>query len=594
MKQKIYKYLPAAISVVFGLAVWYFWTKPYLSALSFQEQYQLFLSTGDYFVERICVPGGLADYLAEWLTQWYRYTAVGGLIIAIMMVTLQLLTWQVGKNLGAKPAYYPLSFLPAMFLWGYMGDINVMLSFILSLVGAIALVLAYRQLSARWIQSVFVAVAMPIGYWLLGPGIFVTALLILGCELIHKPSFGSLFIGAGALAYLCVIAITVSYFVAYPIERFFVGINYYRYPVYNPMLQIVAMALLVVVPLLIAKLPAVRFVAPITTVAIAVACGFWVRSNFNEKEYELLDYDYLLRTEQWSKVIAKAEKKQASQPMSVCVVNLALSETRQLADRLFEFYQNGGGGLIPEFESNMLMPIAPAEVYYRLGMVNECERYMFEAQEAIPNHRKSGRLTQRIIDCQIVNGHYAVARKQLHLLAKSPTYRRWAENRLAILGNEKAINEDAVYGRLRQVRQQTADFLYDGRDVCTMLGLLLKQNAKNKMAYEYLISYALLEGDLDHFMQYYALGSNFTYTHIPRPVQEVLIGSWIQQHGSPEGIPYSVDQYTVRNVMDFIRTFSTNSEDPRLNAYPLAANAWNYLLHGQKKSERKETTKPIY
>ncbi len=63
--------------------------------------------------------------------------------------------------------------------------------------------------------------------------------------------------------------------------------------------------------------------------------------------YDLIDYDFLVRTEQWDKIIEKAEKKPATTPLSVSCVNLALSQKGMLADRLFEFYQNGGEGFVP-------------------------------------------------------------------------------------------------------------------------------------------------------------------------------------------------------------------------------------------------------
>lgn len=75
-------------------------------------------------------------------------------------------------------------------------------------------------------------------------------------------------------------------------------------------------------------------------------------------------------------------------------------------------------------------------------MVNDAERYFFEAQQAIPNFRRSGRLCQQIISCEIINGNYSVARKLLHELSHSLFYSRWADERLAMLGNEKKINAD--------------------------------------------------------------------------------------------------------------------------------------------------------
>ena len=59
------------LSILFGVAVLLFWGSVYPAHISYQEQFQLFLFDADYWWERIVVPGGLADYIAEYLTQFY-------------------------------------------------------------------------------------------------------------------------------------------------------------------------------------------------------------------------------------------------------------------------------------------------------------------------------------------------------------------------------------------------------------------------------------------------------------------------------------------------------------------------------------------
>lgn len=256
----------------------------------------------------------------------------------------------------------------------------------------------------------------------------------------------------------------------------------------------------------------------------------WYQGIFDEMTYELIDYDFLVRTEQWDKIIEKAEKKPATTPLSVSCVNLALSQKGMLADRLFEFYQNGGEGLFPTFTRDMISPVSTAEIFFRLGMVNDAERYMFEAQEAIPNYRKSARLTRRIIECEIINGNYQVAAKLLRRLQKTLFYSNWANQMMALLGNEKAINRHPVYGKLRKYREKKQDFLFSDQEMDQMLGLLFLNDNHNKMAYEYLMCYELLQRDMEKFMQYYPLGRFVGYDHIPRTFQEILIGNWMKTH----------------------------------------------------------------
>ena len=55
------------LSLLFAAAVFLFWAVPYYSVMSYQEQLQMFLWDGDYFWERVSLPGGLSDWLGEFL-----------------------------------------------------------------------------------------------------------------------------------------------------------------------------------------------------------------------------------------------------------------------------------------------------------------------------------------------------------------------------------------------------------------------------------------------------------------------------------------------------------------------------------------------
>ncbi|MFW5492920.1 MAG: DUF6057 family protein, partial [Prevotella sp.] len=299
----------------------------------------------------------------------------------------------------------------------------------------------------------------------------------------------------------------------------------------------------------------------------------------------------------WQRIIDKAKRHQASSPMGVSCVNLALAMQNQLCDRLFEFYQNGAEGLFPTFTRDMTSPLPTAELFYRLGMINDAERYTFEAQEAIPNYRKSGRLTRRIAQCEIINGNYAVASKYLRLLENSLFYRGWAKRQERFLYNDQAVNADQEYGKLRYLRIKHHDYLFSDQEMDQMLGLLFIDNKKydNRMAYEYLIAYELLQCDLERFMNYYPLGRFVRFDHIPYAIQQVLIGTWLERHNTLQGMPYSVDQRNVDATVAFIRAYMTSRNDPALNQPPLCYNAWHYLLlGGNTKRKGKEKMPGIY
>ena len=611
MKNLMIKTWKPLLSLLFGVAVVIFWAVPFVGGLCFQEQYQMFLFDTGYFLERIVLPGGLADYISEFLVQFYYMPVLGGAIIGLLLIGIQTAVWGLMKQYGAKHDFpgYLLSFLPSIALWCAMGDQNVLLSFVVALFGALLMGWIHNRFHNRLVKVVFELVSTALVYWFLGPVVFLYAVLMIGDTLKNAQQKGSILSGMGYSA--CILILTIAWILLttqtlqYPLYRIFAGLNYYRYPGAISPLPFIVMVWAVVIPFLgmipcrqksLQKLQQSKVVMVLSYVVVIVASWFGIKASFDAMTYDLIDYDFLVRTEQWDKIIEKTEKKPATTPLSVSCVNLALSQKGVLADRLFEFYQNGGEGLFPTFTRDMISPVSTAEIFFRLGMVNDAERYMFEAQEAIPNYRKSARLTRRIVECEIINGNYQVAAKLLRRLQKTLFYRNWANQMMALLGNEKAINRHPVYGKLRKYREKKQDFLFSDREMDQMLGLLFLNDNHNKMAYEYLVCYELLQRDMEKFVQYYPLGRFVGYDHIPRSFQEILIGNWMKTHSDPRTIPYSVDAQNVNNTLNFIQLYMQNPKDPQLGQQPYVSNAWHYVMvqGADEAAGKKEGMKEVY
>lgn len=611
MKNLMIKSWKPLLSLLFGVAVVIFWSVPYMSGLCFQEQYQMFLFDIGYFLERIVLPGGLADYISEFFVQFYYMPVLGGTIIALLLMSIQAISWGLMKQYGMKAVFpgYLLSFVPSIVLWCAMGDQNLLLSFVVALSGALLMGWIHNRFHNRLVKVVFELVSTAFVYWFLGPVVFLYAALMIGDTLMKGKQNGHILSSLGYSASLLILTVAwillTTQSLQYPLYRIFSGLNYYRYPGTVSPLPLGVMIWTVVVVFFgmvpdghawIKKLQQSKVVIALAYVLVIVASWFGIKASFDEMTYDLIDYDFLVRTEQWDKIIEKAEKKPATTPLSVSCVNLALSQKGMLADRLFEFYQNGGEGLFPTFTRDMISPVSTAEIFFRLGMVNDAERYMFEAQEAIPNYRKSARLTRRIIECEIINGNYQVAAKLLRRLQKTLFYSNWANQTMALLGNEKTINQHPIYGKLRKYREKKQDFLFSDREMDQMLGLLFLNDNHNRMAYEYLMCYELLQRDLEKFVQYYPLGRFVGYDHIPRSFQEILIGNWMKTHSDPRTIPYSVDAQNVNNTLNFIQLYMQNPKNPQLGQQPYVSNAWHYVMvqGADEAAGKKEGMKEVY
>ena len=557
----IQKHAPLLLTLAFGISVFLFWWRRYPFALTYQEQFQLFMFDCDYFCSRIAEPGGLARYLAEFLVQFYNSVVIGASIIAVLFMLLQRLTWRLMHT----DSHYALSFIPSIMLWYAMGDESVMLTYVVALLMAMAAVLVWNSWTARWAQWLKFVVAIlfiPLLYWIIGP----LALLIAALMMPRT-------IAAVGVIYLLALIPLSAHYLPFPMMRVVLGISYYRFPVTLPYLLMVLPVVVWLIANFVRLLPkAKQWVNVAEIMVVLVVLGGFVDLGYDNKKYELIEYDYLVRVRDWNAIIAKAEMKTPDLPMSVSATNLALAMTNQLGDRAFEFYQRGPQGLFPKFERNFASTQLTGEIYFHLGLINTAQRLAFEAMEAIPNYNKSARAVRRLAETNIINGQYKIAEKYLRMLEKTIFYRPWAKRMIAILGNEKAINEYPLYGTLRQYKLQK-DLLFSDGELDNICGQLFIHNQQNLMAAQYLLMIPLLNRDVEKFMSYVKVVQN-RIQYNPRSCQEAIAFAFMRRGQQP---PLGfVNQMILSDMDNFARIYSTNRNSPELSRFK--NTVWNYLM----------------
>ncbi len=484
------KWLKLLFTILSGAAVWLFWWLAFPQALGFKEQNQLFLFTSGFLLERLSVPGGFADWLSDFVTQFNHIIWLGALLNGVVFATIQILVWQVSVKIGkgADCVWYPLSFiLPAAILY-LLGDMYVTMGFVMAIL--LALVLSRVFISRK--STVFALTAIPAAFWLIGPAawIFVFVYFISGKgKSLWRVFAGLAFSVASLLLFHYVFAIQ------YPWRQLLLGIDYYQIPLRQPASLYVVMALAVVIPVCIAALPELRRCRAVCLIiqsaAILVSALTFLHKSYDRDTYELLAYDQLTRNEKWEEIVSRAGEYQPKSDIGCVSVNLALFMTGRM-DEMANYYQVGTRGLLMPRMRDFISNISTGEAFWRLGFVNEALRYAFDTQESIPDLKKSPRAMMRMAECQIVNGRYKVAGKYLDILKHSLFYRNWAKEHERFILDENAVDTDPVYSYLRQVRFEN-DFLFYYPEMDKMLGLLYTQNKNNLMAGYYYMAWKQLE-----------------------------------------------------------------------------------------------------
>lgn len=443
-------HLRGLCTLLFGVAVLLFFGLAYPHHLHYQEQYQLFLFDSTYVWEIVKLPGGAADLLGRFCTQFFLYAWVGALIIALLLVSVQLLTLRLFE--GQRSMFFGLSFVPSFLLWLFLLDEHALMGGVWVVLLTLLAIWGLVKLPAGWGRRILIIVAILILYWI---------------------AFG--------------------------------GSHYHRYPTAFPVLLYAAWLSAILLPLIVRLLHRFQrsthtsYLLPLTSfVLVAAVMGILVWKNANFKAEKVIQYDFMASHQQWNRILETVNTEKPNNQIGVTVQNLALAMHGMLADHLFEYNQNGILGLLPDVQSDATSPMPTAEAFYQLGMVYVAQRTVFEAQEAILDFQKSARCYKRLAQTNLIIGSYEVARKYLMALQKTLFYREWANETLPLLGNEKAIAEHPEYGRLRRYAYDK-DFYFSDHVTPEMLESLFFSNTDNRLALEYLRAYYMLTNDREGY-----------------------------------------------------------------------------------------------
>ena len=155
------KFIRPLCTLVFGLAVLLFFGLAYPHHLHYQES--------TYVWEIVRVPGGVADLLGRFSTQFFLYAWVGALIIAVLLSAVQLLTLRL---IAPEPAHSTVpelveGFVPAFLLWLFLLDENALMGGVWAVLLTQLAVWSYALLPKGWIGRIVILVTIPILYWML-------------------------------------------------------------------------------------------------------------------------------------------------------------------------------------------------------------------------------------------------------------------------------------------------------------------------------------------------------------------------------------------------------------------------------------------
>jgi len=223
----------------------------------------------------------------------------------------------------------------------------------------------------------------------------------------------------------------------------------------------------------------------------------------------------------WDSVMDLGKAFPGSNRLACYLTNIALLESGQMPYRMFQYKQIGIAGLFLDWQLNYFTLWYHGEIYHRLGMIAEAEHSAFEALVSSQKEPNAATL-RRLVLTNIERRDSIPACKYLNYFDNSFAYRKWARQQREYLASAMADASFRIPETPAPSRHKNFFIVHQQPDYS--LFMLLESNPKHRFAFEYLMSYYMLQKDVEMvkwcFDNYFG---NFNYPGIPVHYEEALI-----------------------------------------------------------------------
>jgi hypothetical protein len=515
-----------------------------------------------FFKEFVSRPGGLLEYAAAFLSQLF-YIGWAGAIVA----TLQ--AWLICACAGyfIKAINYPrfcwVRYIPPILLLIIYTQYAYHFVTIMALLVALLFLCLYLSMEIKkpglgWFRKVMFLILSLILYYLAGGAYLLFALLAAIYELLFRGRWRmSMFclLYAVAITYIvgvlvCGVSIVDAFtdllpfswkILYYKANRKMINIVYLMYLLLP--LTVLILGLWQIFVRMIAKRKSGRKVKGKprrksskqwkgifswysrnnrlkwiieSLVLLGIAFGAVFLSYDIEKKTLFL-VDYYAYNKKWPQVLHAAHRHLDSYSI-IHAVNRALYHTGKLNLEMFSYPQHSDT-LFLTIKGSELAYWKKFDLYINLGLMNMAQNELTECFEVFSERPM---ILKRLALVNMVKGDIESARIYLGVLGKTLFDADWANYYLERLHADPNLETDQEIQHLRSMMLKK-DYGLSSFDIEEILSQLLEENRQNRMAFEYMMAWYLLRGQLEKFVQNLDRLDDFGYNQIPQLYEEAML-----------------------------------------------------------------------
>jgi len=598
--------LTNSLLIFVSLVTWWFTANMINPELHYFLQQSAFLTNSLFFEGFTCYPGGIADYISEFISQFFYFKTFGSFLIILIsslqgIIAIKLVQKIAGKvklNFSIFTLILMLSFLvQCNYFYPFYASIRLLIAF-----GFVWIFTVIASKFPRWRFYSSFLLAMLLFYLAGGAVLFTFTVSVIlihlrlftkKADLLFLPLF-ALFSGVlpyMAYKYIFLVNLSLVYSITHSqtiqilsyIPDFKLFILYSLLPVY------VLCAVIfnrfnkksINIPEIKAEtskskiwdLPILWLAIQFTLIAVIAILS--VKFTYDKTVRNKILVSFYGANGDWVNVIKTAESLKIYDPFINFEYNKALANTGKLTDNLFNYTQlAGSAGLFMDEAVTSDVPFICSDQYYDLGFMHESEHWAFEAQTIFPN---SPRIMKRLVQINLVNGKNKLAEKFLGRLNENMLYHDWVAQHQKFINDTSLVNLDTEFAWKRKCEPVDS---FTAINYNMKLKKLLEANPENKMALDYLLCSILLDGDLRTFKDLIS-ENKITTKPLPRLLDEALILYYYMTKETPatDEIHYTKDRKD--QFITFIKAIKPFGNDWQLASRSLqkdyGTTYWYYI-----------------
>ncbi|MFH1881272.1 MAG: DUF6057 family protein [Planctomycetota bacterium] len=299
--------------------------------------------------------------------------------------------------------------------------------------------------------------------------------------------------------------------------------------------------------------PKLRWVSEsLLLLAIAGSAVFLSRNENLKTRFKV---DYYAYHKMWPEVL-KSARSNPLNPFIAHTVNRALYHTDRLGYDMFSWPQHPDYLFLSD-KKYKWMYWQIFDVFLDIGVVNMAEHALTECLEGLGDRPM---VLQRLALINMVKGNLGSAKIYLGALSKTLFHADWAKHYLDRLRTDPNLSEDRYIQHLRSLcldKDYPIHSLLNERT----LSWLLEKNSQNRMAFEYLMAWYMLNRYLGIFVQKIELLPDLGYAELPTHYEEAAL---VYVYGTRKPLHlsgYQPSPQLRQRIEDFSRLLSSYGGD---------------------------------